>query len=265
MKCENTSLNIREILPLVIAKNNRTNLTTLNINNARIPYSLFNKFFILLNKFIFFVSTYYNKRNMSAYCSIEESCNVLLPNGGGLSDGMAPIRSRKPSHNNKKRTNKDKVPTPYHFNANQSYCSFGIEDDNNQVMSGLVNPVPTNPSYYNENVIDDEYRTQQQLGKYTGHQPREYSEFKADDIKETHSDVSPNNSNNTSSRNNNNNNNKALSDILKRLDRLETRMNQMQSPKGKSNIHDIILYIIIGVFILFILDSMFKIGKLTSN
>jgi len=42
-------------------------------------------------------------------------------------------------------------------------------------------------------------------------------------------------------------------------------MNQMQSPKGKSNIHDIILYIIIGVFILFILDSMFKIGKLTSN
>ena len=203
---------------------------------------------------------------MSAYCSIEESCNVLLPNGGGLSDGMAPIRSRKPSHNNKKRTNKDKVPSPYHFNANQSYCSFGIEDDNNQVMSGLVNPVPTNPSYYNENVIDDEYRTQQQLGKHTGHQPREYSEFKADDIKETHSDVSPNNSNNTSSRNNNNNNNnKALSDILKRLDRLETRMNQMQSPKGKSNIHDIILYIIIGVFILFILDSMFKIGKLTSN
>jgi hypothetical protein len=202
---------------------------------------------------------------MSAYCSIEESCNVLLPNGGGLSDGMAPIRSRKPSHNNKKRTNKDKVPSPYHFNANQSYCSFGIEDDNNQVMSGLVNPVPTNPSYYNENVIDDEYRTQQQLGKHTGHQPREYSEFKADDIKETHSDVSPNNSNNTSSRNNNNNNNKALSDILKRLDRLETRMNQMKSPKGKSNIHDIILYIIIGVFILFILDSMFKIGKLTSN
>lgn len=199
---------------------------------------------------------------MSAYCSIEESCNVLLPNGGGLSDGIAQIRSRKSSHNNKKRTNKEKLPSPYNFNANQSYCSFGIEDDNNQVMSGLVNPVPTNPSYYNENMIDDEYRTQQQLGKYTGHEPREYSEFKGVDIKETHSDIGRNNGNNTSS---SNSNNKVLSDILKRLDRLETRINQIQSGKGKSNIHDIILYIIIGVFILFILDSMFKIGKLTSN
>jgi len=197
---------------------------------------------------------------MSAYCTIEESCNVLLPNGGGLSDGIAPIRNRKPSRNNKKHNKKDKVPSPYHFNANQSYCSFGIEDDNKQVMSGLVNPVPTNPSYYNENIIDDEYRTQQQLGKHTGHQPRVYSEFEEVDIKETHSDVAPNNSNNTGS-----NNEKALSDILNRLDRLETRMNQMQSPKGKSNIHDIILYIIIGVFLLFILDSMFKIGKLTSS
>jgi tetrahydromethanopterin S-methyltransferase subunit G len=195
---------------------------------------------------------------MSAYCTIEESCNVLLPNGGGLSDGISPIRNRKQPRDNKKHNNKNKVPSAYHYNANQSYCSFGTEDTNKQTMSGLVNPVPTNPPYYNENIIDDEYHTQQQLGKHTGHQPKVYSEFKEVDVKESHSDVAPIN-------NDNNNNNKVLSDILKRIERLETRMNQNASPKAKSNIHDIILYIVVGVFLLFILDSMFKIGKLTSN
>jgi len=53
---------------------------------------------------------------------------------------------------------------------------------------------------------------------------------------------------------------------MKRLEAIEAKLsnhNGSNSNNRQSNVHDIILYIIIGVFILFALDSIFKIGRLT--
>ena len=55
-------------------------------------------------------------------------------------------------------------------------------------------------------------------------------------------------------------NTKLLELINKRLDALENKINRT---KNNNNIHDIILFIIIGIFILFALDSIFKIGRMT--
>ena len=52
-----------------------------------------------------------------------------------------------------------------------------------------------------------------------------------------------------------------LDDVMKRLDAIEEKLSK--SNNKQNNVHDIILYIIIGVFILFALDSIFKIGRLT--
>lgn len=50
-----------------------------------------------------------------------------------------------------------------------------------------------------------------------------------------------------------------LSNVLMRLERLERKMKESSS----NNIHDIVLFVLVGVFILFILDSIFKIGRMT--
>lgn len=62
-----------------------------------------------------------------------------------------------------------------------------------------------------------------------------------------------------------NSNNKDIKTLLMsisdRIDNIEKNMNKNNN--SNNNIHDVILFIIIGVFILFALDSIFKIGKLT--
>jgi hypothetical protein len=52
-----------------------------------------------------------------------------------------------------------------------------------------------------------------------------------------------------------------LMSISDRIDNIEKNMNKNNN--SNNNIHDVILFIIIGVFILFALDSIFKIGKMT--
>ena len=52
---------------------------------------------------------------------------------------------------------------------------------------------------------------------------------------------------------------KMLVEILDRLDRLERKMDKSEG----SNIHDITLFILMGIFVLFILDSIFRIGRMT--
>jgi len=49
---------------------------------------------------------------------------------------------------------------------------------------------------------------------------------------------------------------------MERLQIIEEKLSNNNNNK-QGNVHDIILYIIIGVFILFALDSIFKIGRLT--
>lgn len=54
---------------------------------------------------------------------------------------------------------------------------------------------------------------------------------------------------------------KMLINILERLDEIEKKINT--SKNKKNNVHDIILFIIIGIFVLFALDSVFRIGRST--
>lgn len=72
------------------------------------------------------------------------------------------------------------------------------------------------------------------------------------------------NSNLNETINNNNNSDltqKMLMNILDRLDEIERKINTSKSKKN--NVHDIILFIIIGIFVLFALDSVFRIGRST--
>ena len=69
------------------------------------------------------------------------------------------------------------------------------------------------------------------------------------------------NANSLSNGNNSELTQKMLINILDRLDEIEKKINT--SKNQKSNVHDIILFIIIGIFVLFALDSVFRIGRST--
>jgi hypothetical protein len=52
--------------------------------------------------------------------------------------------------------------------------------------------------------------------------------------------------------------------LLDIMDRLNTIEQQLKSSKStNNNVHDVILFIIIGIFVLFALDSIFRLGRLT--
>ena len=56
--------------------------------------------------------------------------------------------------------------------------------------------------------------------------------------------------------------NKTMLEVLSRLDRLERKINtQSASPSSNRNIHDIMIYVIIGLFLVFVLDSIFTFSK----
>ena len=50
-------------------------------------------------------------------------------------------------------------------------------------------------------------------------------------------------------------------DIMKRLDKIEKKLNKPQV--SGNNIHDLILFILGGAFILFVLDAIFRVGRMT--
>ncbi len=58
-----------------------------------------------------------------------------------------------------------------------------------------------------------------------------------------------------------NNTQKMLMDIMKRLDKIEKKLNKPQH--SSNNIHDLILFILGGAFILFVLDAIFRVGRMT--
>lgn len=54
---------------------------------------------------------------------------------------------------------------------------------------------------------------------------------------------------------------KLLINIMERLDTIDKKLSTKK--EERNNIHDIILFIVIGIFILFALDSIFRIGRMT--
>lgn len=54
---------------------------------------------------------------------------------------------------------------------------------------------------------------------------------------------------------------KLLINIMERLDNIDKKLSTKK--EERNNVHDIILFIVIGIFILFALDSIFRIGRMT--
>tara|TARA_Y100000389_G_C17179790_1_gene373389 strand:- start:82 stop:681 length:600 start_codon:yes stop_codon:yes gene_type:complete len=54
---------------------------------------------------------------------------------------------------------------------------------------------------------------------------------------------------------------KLLINIMERLDAIDKKLSIKK--EERNNVHDIILFIVIGIFILFALDSIFRIGRMT--
>lgn len=66
--------------------------------------------------------------------------------------------------------------------------------------------------------------------------------------------------------NNQNNSNGELNELKKELQKVLQRLGKLErdvKANNVGNIHDVILFVLMGVFILFILDSIFKIGRMT--
>ena len=58
----------------------------------------------------------------------------------------------------------------------------------------------------------------------------------------------------------------SLKEILTRLDRMEKTLIDLRhnnTNKNKGNIHDIVLFVLMGIFLIFILDSIFRVGRMT--
>ena len=53
-----------------------------------------------------------------------------------------------------------------------------------------------------------------------------------------------------------------LADFNSKLDMILQKLNHMEEPV-QENIHDIILFVIFGIFVIFILDSIYRVGKMT--
>jgi hypothetical protein len=53
-----------------------------------------------------------------------------------------------------------------------------------------------------------------------------------------------------------------LADFNAKLDLILQKLGHMEEPV-QENIHDIILFVIFGVFVIFILDSVYRVGKMT--
>jgi hypothetical protein len=113
--------------------------------------------------------------------------------------------------------------------------------------------------YSNELVIQEENNN-----KYTRiNQPKmsDLVEPETLDLVRTEEGFENNNNNNVNNNQTIQDTQKMLLNILDRLDVLETKINNTRNKKN--NVHDIILFIVIGIFVLFALDSVFRIGRLT--
>lgn len=198
---------------------------------------------------------------MATYCTIEESFGgSLLSSGNSLSTGITGITGIK---QRKSKSNKQIVPHAFEDSSN-SFCALNSDDSDR--ITTLSSSVPKQPSYYRQGPIEEEREMVPHNIQYNGHNenPDNYYSIVQSERQENYNNVELVKSENNKQTNERNNNvDETLKTILKRLDRLEERLNKQSTNKSNSNIHDIILYVLMGIFLLFILDSVFKIGKLT--
>ena len=134
---------------------------------------------------------------------------------------------------------------------NTQYSTYD-QNQTNMLLNG-----DNNQSNTLNNNINNVNNSKLRLMSPTFDQPE--SETIEEEVLEGYQDSPPNNQTNSS--NNLTVNSLDLKNIMDRLDNLEKMIHL--NKKNNNNVHDIILFIIIGIFILFALDSIFKIGKNT--
>ena len=190
---------------------------------------------------------------MSRYCSIEESFGGSLLGNSAMSDG---IHIRK--HKKKRRHH---VPEPYVYSGDQSYCGL----DGGMVMSSNA-LTDARPEFYNNGPVErDSVHHSNYVGmEDTGLQSMEMYDDHSDMQQATKQQATKQQA--TKQVVNKDNQvaklNKTMLEVLSRLDRLERKINtQSASPSSNRNIHDIMIYVIIGLFLVFVLDSIFTFSK----
>lgn len=182
----------------------------------------------------------------------NQICNNYLNPPSGILNNM---------NLNKNKNNKNNFKPPLASNNsilinknNNDYAPIPSNNDNN--IYSIIN---NDDSYQNNNIMYDNlnYNTEDQ------NDVDEEDEEDEEENKNEHQGKQSGDNNNVEGFHNSINlDNKMLLDILDRLNAVETQLNSISQP-NKNNIHDIILYIIIGIFILFALDSIFRLGRLT--
>jgi hypothetical protein len=219
-----------------------------------------------------------------SYCSLEEAwgpntiCSRVKNTKGKQNNLSYTITNEKPCNEN-------------NFMYNDLEDNYSLLPQNNNINNSLLD-INTNNTILNPNDSNKELDVNPNDATFSGYQNISPSSMNENDVEDNNiekNDINENimNGNNIEGNDdeenddeynedknkdklegftNHNNDNienftATLDDIMTRLEAIEAKLSNGNNRQG--NVHDIILYVIIGVFILFALDSIFKIGRLT--
>jgi hypothetical protein len=225
-----------------------------------------------------------------SYCSLEEAW--------GPNTICSRVKNTKGKKNNLSYTiTNEKHCTENNFMYNDLEDNYSLLPQNNNINNSLLdintnntilNPTNSNkeldvnpndatffgyqnisPSSMNENDVEDNNIEKNDINENIMNENNieenniEENKYNDNDDKDNEKYINKDNIEGFSNNNNNNIENftATLDNIMTRLEAIEAKLSNGNNRQG--NVHDIILYVIIGVFILFALDSIFKIGRLT--
>jgi hypothetical protein len=178
--------------------------------------------------------------NNFMYNDLEDNYS-LLPNNNNQNNPILDINTNNTVVNPNQELNINANDTSFFGYQNISYI------DENNIEENNLNENNIEENNLNENDIEENDIKENNL--------------KENDIEENNFNENDKNIEGFTNNNNIENFTATLDNIMTRLDAIEAKLSN--SNNKQKNVHDIILYIIIGVFILFALDSIFKIGRLT--
>lgn len=149
---------------------------------------------------------------------------------------------------------KPKDVEEYTFQMKKNY----IDDNTN---ANIINRKLKIPSPSNDpNILDDEdynyYNKQQSIQS----QPAKASLNSFNNVRDT--DLNDGMDDDNDNGKNKKNIDPRLMDFNNKLDMILEKLGHMDEPV-QENIHDIILFVIFGIFVIFILDSIYRVGKMT--
>jgi len=169
----------------------------------------------------------------------------------------------------------------YNMDLIEGFESNGEDLDNHSLSrpgNEEVNDVQTNNKSKRAGNLIDKLLDEKQMAPSSGEEMSSEEDNKTDTESEISSDEGENNLNTNKNTNqnikNSNNNIKVtkkdidykLTSLNRNLNTIIKQMNKTQffDDDAQDNIHDLILFVLFGIFIIFILDSIYKLGKNSS-